>query len=102
MKIKCLRIPYTGLDAQWWVMSDEVNKAVAALWDYMQLKQPVKAADVIVALGSRDDRVATHAAALLQDVVAQCCVVSGGSVHQNDLLKTAQAEATESDHLWLR
>lgn len=79
-------------------MRDKVDGAVRVLWGYMQLNQPVQAAAVMLVLGSRDDRVATYAATLLQNVKTQCCVVSGGSAHQNDLLNTTWAEGTEADH----
>lgn len=79
-------------------MSDGVDKAVSVLWDYMQLKQPVKAADLIIVLGSRDDRVAAYAAELLRRGIAERCIVTGGSAHHHDFLKTKWAEATEAEH----
>lgn len=80
------------------IVSGEVDEAVTMLWDYMQLKQPVEVADVMVVLDSRDDRVATYAAELMQRGVAKRRLITGGSAHSNDLLQTHWAEATESEH----
>ena len=79
-------------------MSNEIQDAVAELWDYMQLKQPVKPADAVIVLGSRDDRVAAHAAILLSRGLTPHCVVTGGTAHYNDLLRTSWVEGTEAEH----
>lgn len=79
-------------------MSDDIDTAVALIWDYMQLNQPVEPADAMIVLGSRDDRVATCAAGLLKASIAPHSVVTGGLAHNNDLLESTWAEATEAEH----
>lgn len=79
-------------------MSDDIHDAVMVLWNYMQLKQVVEPADVLLVLGSRDDRVASHAAMLLQQGFAHTCVVSGGLVSRNDLLISTWTESSEAEH----
>ena len=76
----------------------KTKKAVDIIWNYMQLRQPIMPADVLVLLGSRDDRVASYAATLLQNNVAPICVVTGGIAHGHDLLATKWAEESEADH----
>jgi len=62
------------------------------------LHQPVCKADLLLVLGSRDDRVANYAAQLVRRSIAPRCLVSGGAAHSNDLLATAWLEETEAEH----
>lgn len=62
------------------------------LWDYMQLNEPVCSCDVLLVLGSIDDRVAVHAAELSKRHKYGYVVFSGGDAHGNDLLATSWQE----------
>ncbi len=64
----------------------------------MQLRQPPETADVLVVLGSIDDRVAKYAALLLHNETAPKCIITGGLAHNEDLLATKYGKTTESDH----
>jgi uncharacterized SAM-binding protein YcdF (DUF218 family) len=79
-------------------MDTMIDEAVATLWDYMQLGQTREAVDVMVVLGSRDDRVASYAAGLLRRGIAPRCLVSGGAAQANDLLVASWREGTEAEH----
>lgn len=79
-------------------MSDDIQDAAVVLWNYMQLKQAVEPADVLLVLGSRDDRVASHAAMLLRQGLGRTCLVSGGSVNRNELLISTWTEPSEAEH----
>lgn len=79
-------------------MTTNIASAIEIIWDYMQLRQTVTSADVLVLLGSRDDRVANYAASLLQNDIAPICVVTGGEAHHHDLLATKWDEGSEADH----
>jgi uncharacterized SAM-binding protein YcdF (DUF218 family) len=79
-------------------MDETLRQAINTMWDYMQLNQPVVQADVLILLGSRDDRVANYAASLLKNGIAPICVVTGGVAHGHDLLATKWQEGTEADH----
>ncbi|WP_165969387.1 YdcF family protein [Actinomadura sp. KC06] len=48
------------------------------VWDHLVLSEPLSKADVILALGSHDTRVAVHAARLWHEGWAPLVVVSGG------------------------
>lgn len=60
-------------------MNDKLRRDVGLLWDYMKLHQSPGAAECLLVLGSRDDRVATYAAQLTQKFIYDHVVVSGGS-----------------------
>jgi len=64
----------------------------------MQMGQAIMPADVLVVLGSRDDRVANYAATLLENSIAPICVVTGGIAHGHDLLATKWQEGSEAEH----
>jgi uncharacterized SAM-binding protein YcdF (DUF218 family) len=79
-------------------MDKNVESAVNTLWDYMQLHDAAGPAECLVVLGSRDDRVAIYAAELIKRFSYNSVVVSGGSAHHNDLLRTQWKEPTEAEH----
>jgi len=54
------------------------EKEVALIWDYLQMKQTLKPANIIWALGSHDLRVADRAAELWKASLAPFIVMSGG------------------------
>lgn len=58
------------------------------IWQYHQLGQTTVAADVIIALGTNDLRVAQFAAGLYRDGFGKTLVCTGGIAHQGDLLAT--------------
>ena len=61
------------------VIDDDVRALARVLWDYHVVLQPVERADFILALGSHDERVAMHAAALMRMGLASTLVASGGA-----------------------
>ena len=63
----------------------------------MQLHQPPRSADVLIVLGSRDDRVALHAAQLANRYHYDTVIVTGGAVHRNPRHHAWQEE-TEAAH----
>lgn len=67
------------------------------LWDYMQLGQPIRAADLLLVLGSRDDRVAVCGAAIAQQFHYWYVVVTGGAPPHNRML-ASWPEPTEAEH----
>jgi uncharacterized SAM-binding protein YcdF (DUF218 family) len=69
-------------------MPRDLNQAVQTLWDYHQLNQTPREADIIFVLGSHDLRVAEYGAALFLKGLAPWIVFSGGIAHEGDLLKT--------------
>jgi len=64
------------------------ERAVQILWDYHQLNQTPREADIIFVLGSHDLRVAEYGASLFLNGLAPWIVFSGGVAHEGDLLKT--------------
>jgi uncharacterized SAM-binding protein YcdF (DUF218 family) len=56
----------------------EVRTALEVAWDYMRFTHPPVEADAILALGSFDPEVATHAAGLWKAGFAPVLIVSGG------------------------
>lgn len=79
-------------------LNKKVLDEAQIIWDYMQLGHSLKPADIIFVLGSRDDRIASHAAELYHQKYAPRIVVSGGISHKNDLLATRWNDKTEADH----
>lgn len=80
-------------------MTNENNQNDArTLWNYMLLHEPVRPADVLLVLGSIDDRVAAHAALLSRTYNYPLVVMTGGEAHGNDMLKTGWPERTEAEH----
>jgi uncharacterized SAM-binding protein YcdF (DUF218 family) len=77
-------------------ITQEILHAARVIWDYHRLgHKPIKA-DVIVALGTNDLRVAEFAADLYRRGFGELLICSGGMAHQNDLLATAW-EQTEAE-----
>lgn len=58
------------------------------VWEYLQLKHDPIPADVIVAFGTNDVRVARFAARLYHEGFGRSLVCTGGMAHQGDLLAT--------------
>ncbi len=77
-------------------MTDEVLQLARVLWDYSLVPQEPAPADVIVALGTNDLRVAEHAADLYRRGYGSTLVCTGGVAHQDDLLATSW-EKTEAE-----
>ena len=66
------------------------------IWSYHQLRHRTIPADVIIALGTNDLRVANFAADLYHAGFGSLLVCTGGVAHQNDLLATSW-EKTEAE-----
>jgi uncharacterized SAM-binding protein YcdF (DUF218 family) len=77
-------------------ISEEALSLARIIWDYHQLRHEPIPADVIVALGTNDLRVADFAADLFQRGFGSTLVCSGGVAHQDDLLAT-RWEKTEAE-----
>lgn len=77
-------------------MTDEALRYARIVWAYHCLKQAPARADVVIALGTNDLRVAEFAANLVLRGFAPTLVCCGGSAHQGDLLATAW-EKTEAE-----
>jgi len=69
-------------------MTEEALRLARILWDYHQLNQTPIPADIIVALGTNDLRVAEFAAGLYQNGYGKQVVCTGGIAHASDLLAT--------------
>ncbi len=69
-------------------MTDDVLCLARIIWDYHQLRHEPIPADVIVALGTNDLRVAAYAADLYRRGFGPLLVCTGGLAHQGDLLAT--------------
>lgn len=78
----------------------QVEEAARILWNYMKLGQPARSADVLLVLGSLDDRVASYAARLSQQYDYSLAVFSGGVAHTDDLLATSWGRKTEAGHFY--
>src|SRR4051794_23285788 len=70
------------------IVNDEVLHAAKAVWDYLQLRHHPIPADVIIALGTNDLRVAEFAADLYHAGFGKLLVCTGAIAHQGDLLAT--------------
>lgn len=70
------------------LLSPEVLDAARVIYEFHQLRHRPIPADVIIALGTNDLRVATFAAELFQKGFGQWLICSGGIAHQGDLLAT--------------
>lgn len=77
-------------------MEEEWLRLARVIWNYHQLRQQPIAADVILALGTNDLRVAEFAATLYKRGYGSTLVCSGGSAHHGDLLETPW-EKTEAE-----
>src|SRR4051812_10576182 len=70
------------------IVSDEALDLARRIWDYLFLGHTPIKADVIVALGTNDLRVAEFAAGLFEQGYGHTLVCTGGIAHQGDLLAT--------------
>jgi uncharacterized SAM-binding protein YcdF (DUF218 family) len=69
-------------------MTEPALRLARILWDYHQLKHEPLPADVIVALGTNDLRVAEFATDLYRRGYGKTVVCTGGIAHSSDLLAT--------------
>ena len=69
-------------------MDTEILAHARVIWDYLHLRHQAIPADIIVALGTNDLRVADFAADLYARGFGKKVVFTGGIAHQNDLLAT--------------
>lgn len=70
------------------MFDQETSDLARTIWDYHHMNQPLEKADVILVLGGHDLRVPEYAAKLYGEGYAPIIVVSGGTAHNDDLLKT--------------
>ncbi len=77
-------------------MTEQALRLARVIWEYHQLNQTPIPADVIVALGTNDLRVAEFAAGLYQNGYGQQVVCTGGIAHGSDLLAT-RWDASEAE-----
>jgi uncharacterized SAM-binding protein YcdF (DUF218 family) len=70
-------------------MREEELRLARVIWDYHQLRHEPIRADVIVALGTNDLRVAEFAAGLYHRGYGSMLLCTGGFAHHDDLLATA-------------
>lgn len=70
-------------------MTEAHRAAARVIFDFHQLRHRPVPADVILALGTNDIRVAHHAADQYHQGLAPLVLFTGGVAHQNDLLATA-------------
>lgn len=68
------------------------------IWEYMRLKHEPEGADCMLILGSRDDRVAMHAAGVSRIYDYPAVMITGGISHTQDLLATGWGEQSEALH----
>jgi uncharacterized SAM-binding protein YcdF (DUF218 family) len=69
-------------------ISEEVLRSARVIWEYHQLRHKPIPADVIIALGTNDLRVAEFAAELYHRGFGRVLVCTGAIAHQDDLLAT--------------
>jgi uncharacterized SAM-binding protein YcdF (DUF218 family) len=77
-------------------MNEEVLRLARIIWDYHWVQQEAVPADVIIALGTNDLRVAEFAADLFLRSYGATLVCTGGVAHKGDLLETSW-EKTEAE-----
>jgi hypothetical protein len=77
-----------------------IRQARNTIWDYLQLHTEFPdEVDVVIVIGSRDDRVAVYAADMSHRAASKLIVLVGGPVHRRDWLPYPDwAEATEAEH----
>jgi uncharacterized SAM-binding protein YcdF (DUF218 family) len=69
-------------------ITDDVLRSARVIWEYHQLGQTAVPADIIIALGTNDLRVAEFAADLYHKGFAEMLLCTGSIAHQGDLLAT--------------
>jgi uncharacterized SAM-binding protein YcdF (DUF218 family) len=77
-------------------MTEEILRLARIIWEYHQLRHHPIPADVILALGTNDLRVAEFAADLYHNGYGSTLVCTGGVAHHGDLLET-RWEKTEAE-----
>ena len=77
-------------------MTEEALRLARIIWDYHQLRHHPIPADVILAFGTNDLRVAEFAADLYRRGYGSILVCTGGVAHRGDLLET-RWEKTEAE-----
>ncbi len=80
-------------------MDKNIWRDAEILWNYLVLHEHVRSADLLLVLGSIDDRVAHYAAALTKRFSYGAVMFSGGVAHSHDLLMTTWQEP-EADHFY--
>lgn len=75
----------------------EIDAQAKIIWNYLRMRQSIKKADAIFVLCSIDDRVAEFGAQLFLAGYGKWLIFSGGTAHQDDLLKTDYA-GSEAEH----
>ena len=77
-----------------------IGLAKQIVWKFLKVGQRLPSeVDVMIVLGSRDDRVAQYAAELTKQISVGQVVISGGSAHYGDLLEAPEwDEASEAEH----
>lgn len=68
------------------------DEAVAVLWEYHRLHQNLKPADLLLVLGSNDERVGVYAAGLYRQGLAPRVLFSGGAGRFTEGLRGTEAE----------
>src|SRR5215813_9038750 len=69
-------------------MHETALRPARIIWDYLQLKHDPIPADVVIAFGTNDLRVARFAARLYHEGFGHSLVCTGGTAHLGDLLAT--------------
>jgi hypothetical protein len=85
----------------YWHMNEaSITQARNILWDYLQLHTEFPdEVDVVIVIGSRDDRVAQYAADMSHHAASKYIVVTGGPIHHRDWLSAPKwKEDTEAEH----
>lgn len=70
------------------ILTPHILEQAQIIWDYMCVGEPIEPADVIIAFGTNDERVAEYAADLMLANVAPYLICTGGIAHVDDLLAT--------------
>lgn len=98
--IWCARVSVYTITVVYMVcMNIAVYHDVETLWKYMVLDEPARSADVLLVLGSIDERVAKYATELTNLYDYSCVVFSGGIAHAGDMLHTTWSES-EAEHFY--
>lgn len=70
------------------IIDEEILRSARVVWDFHQLRHKPVPADIIIALGTNDLRVAEFAADLYHRGYGKRLLCTGGIAHQGDLLAT--------------
>ena len=70
------------------ILTPQILEQAQIIWDYMRVGEPIEPADIMIAFGTNDMRVAEHAAGLMLANVAPYLICTGGIAHVDDLLAT--------------